>query len=73
MSLRLSPRVIVSLVVLVMLSLAAAAAAQRRFFYGWDPTVKNIPYDGRFTFVRVRYRPAPGGNWAGGAMPHPRQ
>ncbi|MGE0448767.1 MAG: DUF4159 domain-containing protein [Vicinamibacterales bacterium] len=50
----------------VVLCLAAAAFAQRRFFYGWDPTVKNIPYDGRFTFLRIRYRPAPGGNWAGG-------
>jgi hypothetical protein len=26
----------------------------------------NIPYDGRFTFVRVRYDTAPGGYWAGG-------
>ncbi len=25
----------------------------------------NIPYDGRFTFVRVRYTPAPGGYWPG--------
>ena len=48
------------------LGLATVAAAQRRYFYGWDPTVKNIPYDGRFTFLRVRYTPAPGGNWAGG-------
>ena len=49
--------------------LAAAATvsfAQRRFFYGWDESVRNIPYDGRFTFVRVRYKSAPGGYWAGG-------
>src|SRR5688500_11588751 len=46
--------------------LIGVAAAQRRFFYGWDETVRNIPYDGRFTFARVRYTPAPGGNWAGG-------
>jgi len=26
----------------------------------------NIPYDGRFTFVRVRYTTAPGGYWYGG-------
>ena len=26
----------------------------------------NTPYDGRFTFVRVRYDTAPGGYWAGG-------
>jgi hypothetical protein len=59
-------RIVVSLTLVAMLGLAAAAGAQRRFFYGWDPTVKNIPYNGQFTFVRVRYRPAPGGNWAGG-------
>jgi len=28
--------------------------------------IHNIPYDGRFTFVRVKYTPAPGGYWAGG-------
>ena len=50
----------------MLLGLVGAAAAQRRFFYGWDETVRNIPYDGRFTFVRVKYTPAPGGNWAGG-------
>ena len=42
-----------------------AVLAQRRF-YGWDPRTRNIPYDGRFTFVRVRYTTAPGGYWAGG-------
>jgi hypothetical protein len=48
-------------------ALAVGAMAQRRFqFYGWDESVKNIPYDGRFTFARIRYNPAPGGNWAGG-------
>jgi hypothetical protein len=26
----------------------------------------NIPYDGRFTFVRVKYTTAPGGYWYGG-------
>jgi hypothetical protein len=49
-----------------LLCLAGSLAAQRRFFYGWDETVKNIPYDGRFTFARVRYTPTPGGYWAGG-------
>ena len=27
--------------------------------------LKNIPYDGRFTFLRVRYEPSPGGFWPG--------
>src|SRR4051812_44838085 len=55
-----------AIVVALLVCLVSAAAAQRRFFYGWDETVKNIPYDGKFTFARVRYAPAPGGNWAGG-------
>jgi hypothetical protein len=42
------------------------ALAQRRNPLGWDLSVRNIPYDGQFTFVRVKYRPAPGGYWAGG-------
>lgn len=46
--------------------LAGVSLAQRRFFYAREPRVENIPYDGRFTFVRVRYKPAPGGYWAGG-------
>ena len=54
------------IVVAAVISATATLAAQRRFFYGWDETVRNIPYDGRFTFVRIKYTPAPGGNWAGG-------
>jgi Domain of unknown function (DUF4159) len=50
----------------VLVCLVAAAAAQRQFFYGWDESVRNISYDGQFTFVRVRYTGARGGNWAGG-------
>jgi hypothetical protein len=58
---------VLALAAVAVLLYAATAAAQRRFFfYGWDESVKNAPYDGRFTFVRIRYRPAPGGNWAGG-------
>ena len=40
--------------------------AQRRFFgrqRGRDIDVENQPYDGRFTFVRVKYTTAPGGFW----------
>ncbi len=53
--------------------LALAALAQRRFddfgfggFRGRDPEIRNIPYDGQFTFVRIKYDTAPGGYWAGG-------
>ena len=55
---------------LACLSLAGAALAQRNFgrFDGRGPMQPgpNIDYDGRFTFVRVRYNTAPGGLWAGG-------
>jgi hypothetical protein len=48
----------------------AAALAQREFgdFQrgGRLQVQPNIPYDGRFTFVRVSYETAPGGYWAGG-------
>jgi uncharacterized protein DUF4159 len=61
------------MIVALLLSAAAAAAlAQRRFDdfggYGYDrvPAIHNIPYDGRFTFVRIKYDTAPGGYWAGG-------
>jgi hypothetical protein len=54
----------------IALALAAAALAQRRFFdgegYGPEPAIHNVPYDGQFTFVRVKYDTAPGGYWAGG-------
>jgi uncharacterized protein DUF4159 len=50
------------------LCLATVTLAQRRedFRPGRAPVVRNVPYDGRFTFVRVRYETAPGGYWSGG-------
>ena len=49
---------------LALLGAVAPAAAQR----GYDPrsnqepyTIDNIPYDGRFTFARIRFEPAGGG------------
>ncbi|HYM25297.1 MAG TPA: DUF4159 domain-containing protein, partial [Vicinamibacterales bacterium] len=32
--------------------------------YPYKP-IPNIPYDGRFTFVRIHYDPSPGGYWPG--------
>src|SRR5438552_3733349 len=56
------------LTVLAALTLAtavcAAALAQRRPEQGSYRAIHNIPYDGRFTFVRVRYTPAPGSYWS---------
>src|ERR1051326_8583210 len=50
--------------------LAGVAFAQRDFggfgYRGLTTPLPNSPYDGRFTFVRVRYETAPGGYWAGG-------
>jgi hypothetical protein len=53
------------------LVLAAAAvssgdAAQRRRSwdeYAVEPRLHNVPYDGRFTFARIKYATAPGGYW----------
>jgi hypothetical protein len=48
---------------------AALLLGQGRRFDGFDalaPPARveaNVPYDGRFTFVRVNYRTAPGGYW----------
>jgi hypothetical protein len=46
-----------------LLCLSGVAAAQRRFFNqpGREPDIHNIPYDGRFTFARLKYTTAPGG------------
>jgi hypothetical protein len=44
-------------------ALSVAAMAQRRF-YARNGSAPNIPYDGRFTFVRVRYESSPAGYWA---------
>jgi len=54
-----------------LISVAAAALAQREFGdFGFQrgrlQVLPNIPYDGRFTFVRISYETAPGGYWAGG-------
>ena len=45
------------------LLLAATVEAQRGFggfggYRGASPVLANVPYDGRFTFVRLRYGPA---------------
>jgi hypothetical protein len=53
-----------------MVALAASVSAQRGRFGGFqgfgryfqsDPPVHNVPYDGRFTFARLKYQSGPGG------------
>ena len=45
--------------------LSGLVAAQRRGGFGGGPVAAapNVPYDGRFTFVRLKYQTAPGGFW----------
>jgi hypothetical protein len=48
------------------LLLSGTAAAQ---FFGrqrYEPRITNVPYDGRFAFVRLKYTTAPGGFWYAG-------
>jgi hypothetical protein len=52
--------------ILVLASLTAFAQRERGFFGGRFPPFHphpNIVYDGRFTFVRLKYETAPGGYW----------
>jgi hypothetical protein len=62
-------------VAVAVLVMATAALAQRRrdgFGGGFGgfrqrvPVIKNTPYDGRFTFVRMNYESTPDGYWYGG-------
>jgi len=46
------------LAALLSLSVATMAFGQRFIFgdaSGYEPTLHNIPYDGKFTFARIRY------------------
>ena len=48
---------------LVAMAAGAAFAQRRLFFSDEDLYVRNGAYDGRFTFVRLKYTTAPGGYW----------
>ena len=53
--------------IVLIVALGGVALAQRDGFGGGPFSEgKNIPYDGKFTFARIRYQTAPGGFWAGG-------
>src|ERR1700716_1498081 len=57
----LSGRRRASLILAAWLSGAAAALSQVGDFRGGEPEIHNIPYDGRFTFARVRFTNGPAG------------
>jgi hypothetical protein len=70
---------------LISVSVATAAFGQRFLLgdqSGYEPTLHNIPYDGRFTFARIKYTPCCGfmgyyyrglPGWAHGYVPDPRR
>jgi len=55
-------------IAVILVTVATAATALAQFGGPRGPFYErhNIPYDGRFTFVRVKYTTAPGGYWYGG-------
>src|SRR5262245_59486959 len=57
---------VVSALAIAFLVATVAAAQFRSSGEGYEPQIRNAPYDGRFTFARVRYTTAPGGYWYGG-------
>ena len=62
-------RTATAIAVTIVVALSVALVAQRRQFFGaprFEPGIANLPYDGRFTFVRLRYTTSPGGYWYGG-------
>jgi hypothetical protein len=56
----------VLIVITILLATAVAALAQYGGPRGPFREYPNIPYDGQFTFVRIKYTTAPGGYWYGG-------
>ena len=60
------PRVTLVIALILFLTVAMSTFAQRRGFgrrYAPFTILPNTRYDGRFTFVRVKYNTAPGGYW----------
>src|SRR5262244_1864814 len=61
---RRSVRVLLTMLIFALA--AATAVAQYGGPRGPFREYPNVAYDGRFTFVRVKYTTAPGGYWYGG-------
>ena len=64
---RLRPGGPFAIVVLIVAFSTSVLLAQFEFggFRDYYKPLPNVSYDGRFTFARVRYNPAPGGFWPG--------
>ncbi len=61
---RLSTRVLAAAALVVCAAGAGFAQRRGRFFgAGREPVLHNGAYDGRFTFVRLKFETAPGGYW----------
>src|SRR5688572_25595470 len=50
-----------AMAVALVLAGGIGTAAQFEFWPGPEPPIRNVPYDGRFTFARVKYRTPPNG------------
>jgi hypothetical protein len=46
-------------------------AAQLGFFTEREPSIRNMKYDGRFAFARIRYETGPGGYYYAACRPGP--
>jgi hypothetical protein len=67
-------RLLIGFAAVLALATPLAVAAQRGFggIFGGDRGVyRNVPYDGRFTFARLRYRPVLGRRGSGWAADYP--
>jgi Domain of unknown function (DUF4159) len=56
-------RHVLSVLLIAVLSLSEIISAQLPFRMAYEPEVRNVGYDGRFTFARLRYTVAPGGHY----------
>jgi len=55
-------RIVAATATLLLFAATPPAAGQRNGFSGYlcpDPPIYNIPYDGRFTFARLKYTGGP--------------
>ena len=56
-----SRRAVAFLVAALVIAAGTGMAAQLGFFTEREPSIRNMKYDGRFAFARIRYETGPGG------------